>query len=396
MSPSKIFLVALAGALVPSLAQANIAADPLITAAPSPIALDKRQGQVAGGPGTPILSTLKFPFTALPDQVYPFPVLRGPQFGFNICNSTTLGANSNCQTLVFNSPDDFCLWGSPDANGAIGDVEAKVVAYCTKPYHGTRLIPPGAITGLQWVRTSAYIQAVGFIKNSGIGLSDTDSGGELDPHGADLQGNPLGGVVYSNGTTDSDGHNLAQVFNWNTFVGGGQFCFKACFNSVASPDYCENRYDLIGCNYNMPNAAQDGQFLECDSDLQDPAGIFTGANGVVSTYSMPDPLTAPPPYQPKVPASRNCKTHASSDLFLVDTGATTVASATPSGSASVTAGGSGSNSAPKPTAGTPTAGTTGSKSPSGSAPSATKTSGAQGLKVPVALLAGAALVASFL
>ena len=65
-----------------------------------------------------------------------------------------------------------------------------------------------------------------------------------------------------------------------SFVGGGQFCFKACFNSVSNPDYCENRYDLIGCNYNMPNAAQDGQFLECDSDLQDPAGIFTGANGV--------------------------------------------------------------------------------------------------------------------
>ena len=46
----------------------------------------------------------------------------------------------------------------------------------------------------------------------------------------------------------------------------------------------------------------------------------------VSTYSMPDPLTAQPPYQPKVPASRNCKTHASSDLFLAATGPVTVSS----------------------------------------------------------------------
>ncbi|KAF8912037.1 hypothetical protein CPB84DRAFT_1671164 [Gymnopilus junonius] len=267
-----LLAVALAG--VHSFAYASADAEaPVITPAPTPT-LDKRQG-VAGGPGTPILSTLTYAFTDLPYQVYPFQVLRGPQFGFNQCNSTTLGPNSNCQTLIFNGPDDFCLWGSPDLNGEIGNVEAKVVAYCTKPYHGTRLIPPGAITGLQWTKTSGYIQAVGFINNTGIGLDPTDEGGELDPHGADLQGNPLGGVVYSNGTADSDGHTLTQVHNWNTFVGGNAFCFKACFNSINSPDYCENRYDLIGCSYNMPSAAQDGQFTECDGDLQDVVGVYT-------------------------------------------------------------------------------------------------------------------------
>lgn len=78
------------------------AEDPQITQAPTATGLERRQ--VAGGPGTPILSTLEYPFTALPEQVYPFPVLRGPQFGFNICNSTTLGPNSNCQTLIFNGP----------------------------------------------------------------------------------------------------------------------------------------------------------------------------------------------------------------------------------------------------------------------------------------------------
>jgi hypothetical protein len=165
-------LIAAMGTL---LARASIDADapanPQITAAPAHEAIEKRQ--VAGGPGTPILSTLKFPFTELPNQVYPFPVLRGPQFGFNICNSTTLGQNSNCQTLIFNGPvslflivnsyvdftidhqDDFCLWGSPEVSGSIGNDEAKVVAFCTKPTHGTRLIPPGAITGLQ-VRPRGY------------------------------------------------------------------------------------------------------------------------------------------------------------------------------------------------------------------------------------------------
>ncbi|KIJ46855.1 hypothetical protein M422DRAFT_164675 [Sphaerobolus stellatus SS14] len=255
------------------------AEDPRITPAPSPTvdADEIARRQVAGAPGTPILSTLHYAFTDLPEQVYPFQVLRGPQFGFNRCNDTTLGPTSNCQTLIFNSPDDFCLWGSPDTNGLIGNVEAKVVAYCTKPTHGTRVIPPGAITGLQWTKTPGYIQVRGFINNPGIGLDPSDQGGELDPHGADLQGNPLGGVVYSNGTTDSDGHTLAQVFNWNTFVGGGQFCFKACYNTIDSPDYCENRYDLVGCDYNMPGNVQNGTFTECDGDVQDVVGTYTSA-----------------------------------------------------------------------------------------------------------------------
>lgn len=36
-------------------------------------------------------------------QVNPYISLRGPQSGYNICNSTTLGADSECQTLIVNS-----------------------------------------------------------------------------------------------------------------------------------------------------------------------------------------------------------------------------------------------------------------------------------------------------
>jgi hypothetical protein len=141
------------------------------------------------------------------------------------------------------------------------------------------------------MKTPGYIQVTGFINNTGIGLDPTDSGGELDPHGADLQGNPLGGVVYSNGTADSDGHTLTQVYNWNTFVGGNQFCFKACYNSISSPDYCENRYDLVGCSYNMPSAAKDGEFTSCEGDVQDVVGVYTtnGASTCIppSLHSIP-------------------------------------------------------------------------------------------------------------
>ena len=119
------------------------------------------------------------------------------------------------------------------------------------------------------------------------------------------------------------------------FVGSNQFCFKACYNTITSPDYCQNTYDLIGCSYNMPSAVQDGQFTSCDGDLQDVVGVYT-VNGqsafwlsflaptvpnkypplLALTWSMPDPLNTPPPYQPRVPASSNCQTYHSTDVLL--------------------------------------------------------------------------------
>jgi hypothetical protein len=35
------------------------------------------------------------------------------------------------------------------------------------------------------MRTTAYIQLTGVFNQSGINLDPTDTGGELDPHGAD-------------------------------------------------------------------------------------------------------------------------------------------------------------------------------------------------------------------
>lgn len=117
------------------------------------------------------------------------------------------------------------------------------------------------------------------------------------------------------------------------FVGSGIFCVKICDNSITSPDYCLNIYDLIGCDYNMPTNVQNGTFTSCEGDLQDVVGVYS-VDGVskycfdffsypglwhflflASTWSMPQTLVGNPPYQPRVPASSNCQTFQSTDLF---------------------------------------------------------------------------------
>lgn len=65
------------------------------------------------------------------------------------------------------------------------------------------------------MRTSGYIQITGLFNQSGINLMANDTGGELDPHGADLFGNPLGGLVYSTGMPSGDNTTYMQVTSWN-------------------------------------------------------------------------------------------------------------------------------------------------------------------------------------
>lgn len=55
------------------------------------------------------------------------------------------------------------MWGPQHPDGLIGNVEGEAVAWCTKPGHGTRLIPAGAITGLQYVQTPDYVQGLYFL-----------------------------------------------------------------------------------------------------------------------------------------------------------------------------------------------------------------------------------------
>jgi hypothetical protein len=103
-----------------------------------------------------------------------------------------------------------------------------------------------------------------------------------------------------------------------SFMGGNQFCFKACDPSGAdAANYCQHIYDRIGCMYNAPNNAQNGTFESCRGDNQDFPGIYT-SNGVVMTYTQPPESLGPIstlPYDPKVPASSSCTQYSSADLY---------------------------------------------------------------------------------
>lgn len=118
----------------------------------------------------------------------------------------------------------------------LGDIEGGVVAYvsddlrsnlrpllmrssarthrqCLNETWGARPLPSTAIKGLQYLRTPSYVQIIGSLDLTALGYAADDSGGErelsvtcpecagssltpqqsaVDPHGADLLGNPVG------------------------------------------------------------------------------------------------------------------------------------------------------------------------------------------------------------
>ncbi|KAH6885693.1 macrophage activating glycoprotein [Coprinopsis sp. MPI-PUGE-AT-0042] len=246
---------------------------------------------------------LMFTWPNIPYKVDTENLIRGPQHGYNQCNSTTENQESLCQTMHFNSLDDFCLWGPPEYGREVGDIEGIM---------GTaRVSSLNALYGVQWIRTPAYVQAVGYIDQTKINVLAGDFGGEMDPHGADLRGNPMGGLVIE----------------WHLFLGADKFCFKACDPSGQDDDkFCEHIYDRIGCDYNVPNNAQNGTFESCAGENQDFPGTYT-VGGQVMTYTQPDGPIGQPPYTARIPASSDCTTFSSAELAGASSG-----SVRPSGS----------------------------------------------------------------
>jgi len=143
----------------------------------------------------------------------------------------------------------------------------------------------------------------------------------MDPHGADRRGNPLGGLLFSNAFPANAGNanNFQQVIEWHNFMGGGVFCLKAC--DPAGPDaadFCEHIFDRIGCQYNAPAAYVDGVFESCLGDNQDFPGIYTGSDGVVTTYKQPAESLGEiktMPYDARIPASSSCTPYQSSQIY---------------------------------------------------------------------------------
>lgn len=259
------------------------------------------------------LANKRFIWPNLPYQADTGNGPRGTQQGYNICNSTTQNQDSMCQTTFLNSIQEFCIWGAVKPDSIVGNIEGEMVAYCTTKKFGTRLIPAGALTGVQVTRTPGYIQAVGFLQQTAINIQANDSGGEEDPHGADQRGNPLGALMYSSAFNTPGGPQYTQVIEWSYFVGGGVFCYKAC--DPAGPNaaqLCQHIYDRIGCVYNAPAHYEtiNGTFTSCQGENQLPAGTYV-ENGVTKTYTQPPeslgPITSIP-YKPFIPAVSNCQT----------------------------------------------------------------------------------------
>ncbi|GAA5980737.1 hypothetical protein JCM5350_006369 [Sporobolomyces pararoseus] len=296
------------------------------------------------------LASKRFDYDNLPYQADNTTGVRGGQFGYNRCNATTENQDSKCQTAIINSVDDFCLWAPPEPGEEVGNVEGEMVAWCTKEGHGTRIIPEGALQGVQFMRTPHYVQVVGQIDQAKINIATEDYGGEMDPHGADQRGNPLGGLIFSNafgsnsstnGTTGS-GTAYQQVIQWHNFMGGGVFCLKAC-----DPSYelgyamCEHIFDRIGCKYNSPASYSEinSTFTSCDGDDQLFPGIYTQGAQTLTYTQPPESLgvISTIPYEPFTPASSNCVTHASSELYTaaaaLATSSTSSTSSAPSSSA---------------------------------------------------------------
>jgi len=305
-------------------------------------------------------------------------LVRGTQAGYNICNSTTENQNSMCQTSFFNALDDFCLWAPSQPNQTVADVEGEMIAWCSKPGHGTRLIPDGTLTGVQFLRTPDYIQAVGFMDQTKIDMAAGDFGGEMDPHGADLRGNPMGGIMFSNAF---GGNAYVQVIEWTNFLGSNAFCLKACDPAGANAaNYCQHIYDRIGCAFNAPNNAQNNVFESCAADNADFPGVYT-SNGQVVTYTQPaeslGPITSIP-YVARIPSSSNCQTFSSAALF------TSLPTISTSSTASATGSGSGTS---KPT---------GSAATGSGKPASTNTSDAVALAISGLSLFGVVFSAMFL
>ena len=67
----------------------------------------------------------------------------------------------------------------------IGDAEGDVVAYCMKLAHGTRIMPEGAITGMQLLFNGEAYMMTGLVDLTVINIQAGDYGGELDSGGQD-------------------------------------------------------------------------------------------------------------------------------------------------------------------------------------------------------------------
>jgi hypothetical protein len=121
-----------------------------------------------------------------------------------------------------------------------------------------------------------YVQIMGYGDFTKINIPYGDMGGELDPHGAYGDGNPIGGNV----TTNVPGSDL-NVAEWMQFISYNQFCIRACTNANGTfdaPSMCEHKLDEVGCMFVMPgNYNFNNTFETCEAEVALPPGWYPTA-----------------------------------------------------------------------------------------------------------------------
>ncbi|KAH9940330.1 hypothetical protein B0H21DRAFT_754840 [Amylocystis lapponica] len=182
------------------------------------------------------------------------------QTGTNQCG-TQSNQTSQCQNAYLSSVDDFCLFAPPEPG------------------------PKSTIGNTERIETPDYVQVTGVGNLSLLNIPVGDDGGELDPHGADGNGNPIGALVFS-----SAFGGLEQIHEWTNFMSDSIFCFRACRGPNAT-QLCQHSYDVMGCMWVMPPTT---------GDTAEPMGIYG-----TSTFKQNQPTT---PLPHPIPPSSSCTT----------------------------------------------------------------------------------------
>ncbi|KAH9478621.1 hypothetical protein JR316_0009078 [Psilocybe cubensis] len=287
------------------------------------------------------LSSAQYSATYLPSNV-PAKTEQG-QAGTNQCG-TASSQTSECQNAYINSVTDFCLFAppSPGPDSVIGNTEVTnlknfmrihlilfalnfkriEVAWCIQDGTGARLIPDGAIKGAHFVQTPDFVQVTGIGDLTLLNIPAGDGGGELDPHGADGNGNPIGGLVFSSAFGQ-----LEQIHEWTNFVSSDEFCVRACKPGPLAATFCQHIYDVMGCAWNMPANYGEG-FENCQGDSGEPMGVYG-----TSTFHQGEPAT---PSAHPIPPSSSCTPFKTigNGLFFSGTSISVPATPTPTESSS--------------------------------------------------------------
>ncbi|KAK4049068.1 hypothetical protein OIV83_004430 [Microbotryomycetes sp. JL201] len=223
------------------------------------------------------------------------------QVGYNDCYKRYKGKDGPdrmCQTLWLGQAEDFCVF-APRTRVPVGTGEREAVAYCTKKGHGARLIPKGTFKGMRWVRTSKYIQITAVGDFTKINVPAGDEGGELDAHGADGLGNPIGGIVIAKNNAGQ----RVQIYEWAEFLAYNELSLRACFPGSDAKRYCPHVYDVMGSQWNHPGKYSSG-FDSCNSKPSTlPPGVYSKNGGLSTWYQGQNPT---PPAGP-APSVSNCR-----------------------------------------------------------------------------------------